>query len=177
MGLWGILYRVCHGLVRTCLKCRRGAGNSKWLTRQGYSCVEKCLGPFRSTSSVEAALWRSNGGTGLYPRLTALRRGQGDRIGLVPDLTARLSPPSHHQPVQPVMVVGERPDDGMILDQYPGFDLSISELCHALKTKLSQERDSRCVLTIAQPPYSIADLAPPDTAFLSHWSVSHNRRG
>ena len=46
-------------------------------------------------------------------------------------------------PVQLTMVVEERSDGGMDLDQYPGFDLSISELCHALKFKLAQTRDWR----------------------------------
>jgi len=41
------------------------------------------------------------------------------------------------------MAVEGRPDSGMALDQYPGFDLSISELCHALKTKLAQTGNSR----------------------------------
>jgi len=46
-------------------------------------------------------------------------------------------------PVHPVMVMEGRADGGTALDQCPGFGLSISELCHALKAKLAQTRDSR----------------------------------
>jgi len=52
---------------------------------------------------------------------------------------------------QPTMAVEERPDDGMDLDQYPGFKLSVSELCHALNIKLAQTRGSRYVYATARP--------------------------
>jgi len=43
----------------------------------------------------------------------------------------------------PAMAAEGGRDDRTTLGQYPGFDLSISELCHALKTKLAQAWDSR----------------------------------
>ena len=46
-------------------------------------------------------------------------------------------------PVQLAMAVEERANDGMDSDQYPGSDLSISELFYALKVKLAQTTDSR----------------------------------
>ena len=53
--------------------------------------------------------------------------------------------------VQPAMAVEERPDDSLDADQCPGFDLSISEICHALKIKLAQTRDSRYACTATRP--------------------------
>ena len=57
------------------------------------------------------------------------------------------------------MVADRRLDDDTVLDQYPGFDLSISELCHALKIKLTQTKDSRYVQTTTQPLLSTTDSA------------------
>lgn len=49
--------------------------------------------------------------------------------------------------IHSIMAKGKRKGKGRVaLDQYPGFDLSISELCHALKIKLS-----RYASTIADP--------------------------
>ena len=52
-------------------------------------------------------------------------------------------------PTQPIMTIEGTPDGGVVLDHYPGFELSISELCRALKRKLAQTRDSRYVRTSA----------------------------
>jgi len=101
----------------------------------------------------------------------------------------RLAPPPRTaiDPVQPVMVVEERPDDDMVveerldddmvveerldddmvLDQYPGSNLSISELCHALKIKLSQTRDPRYEYTTAQWAIAFQLIHSPLQNFLS----------
>ena len=77
----------------------------------------------------------------------SVARGRPHRLGAeaAPSVSGRYptSPHTVINPVQLAMVVEGRPDDGTVLDQYPGFDLSISELCHALKIKLAQTRDSR----------------------------------
>jgi len=74
---------------------------------------------------------------------------------------SHVSSAHRHQlrPPRPVMVVEGRPDGGMVLDQYPGFDLSISELCHALKLKLAQTRDSRYAYTTTRAPPSTTNSA------------------
>jgi len=50
-------------------------------------------------------------------------------------------------PAQSAMAMEGKPDGDMVLGRYPGVALSISELCHALKIKLAQARDSRYAYT------------------------------
>jgi len=80
------------------------------------------------------------------------------------------SPRTVINPVQPVMAVEEKPDGGMAWDQYPGSNLSISELCHALKIKLSQTRDPRYGHATAQRAiaFQLIQLATPELSFPSH---------
>ena len=80
--------------------------------------------------------WEHLGGTDLVPFQ------EGSRIS---------STHCYHCSVQPAMGMEGMPDGGMDLDQYPGFDLSIPELCHALKIKLSRTRDSRYAYATARP--------------------------
>ena len=88
-----------------------------------------------------------------------MSRGERDWDGRSPEMIQTISRNVWQDPTslphiiinlaQPTMVVEGRLDDDMVLDQYPGFDLSISDLCHALKTKLAKTRDSRCAYTAA----------------------------
>jgi len=57
----------------------------------------------------------------------------------------------HHQSRPSAMAVEEWLDCDMDSNQYSGIDLSISGLCHALKTKLAQTRDSRYAYNATRP--------------------------
>jgi len=62
----------------------------------------------------------------------------------------------------PAMAAEGGRDDRTTLGQYPGFDLPISELCHALKTKLAQAWDSRyAYITATRTCFSIINSAYP----------------
>ena len=78
----------------------------------------------------------------IFPMVTAVGR-VASRDGRHPFLGGSKVSAHHHQSRPPVMVVEGRTEGDIVLDHYPGFNLSIPELCHALKTKLAQTRDSR----------------------------------
>ena len=73
-------------------------------------------------------------------RASNLKR-QGQSVNLVPDRERSHVSSAHRH--HPAAVVEERFNDSMDSYQYPGSDLSISKLCHALRIKLVQTRDSR----------------------------------
>lgn len=52
-----------------------------------------------------------------------------------------------HHPHLPlcIMAVEGKDDGGVVPSQYPGSNLSVSELCHALRMKIAQTRDPEYV--------------------------------
>jgi len=59
-------------------------------------------------------------------------------------------------------------------DKYPGFDLSISELCNALKTKLTTR--GNCTAPRNPTLQQLIQLTTLDTPFPSHWFVTRRIR-
>ena len=67
----------------------------------------------------------------------------------------RSPPPTITNP--PIMAVGGRFDDNAVPDHYPGSNLSISELCHALELKLAQTNDTGYAYSTTRHLLSITD--------------------
>lgn len=75
------------------------------------------------------------------------------------------------------LAMGVGDDASTTFDQYPGSNLSISQLCHALKAKLAQAKDSRYANIIAPLLFQRLTRLTPDIPFPSLWCVFHGERG